>query len=298
MQPEKYTSCHSVNADNRLSIYGRVKWLICNTINNRLPLARLDNSLVYKDFQVSDIDRVWSNIETSSSPARKLCDLFWFNLPLRSWEKKLGGMRAIEIGCGSGTYGFLLNKILAGRVQYRGVDIKPHPGWEAYKHNLAYDFKVADSADIGIYLEDANFIFTQSALEHFEEDLTFFHQIANFVAESQYPIVQLHLIPSASCIATFAWHGIRQYTPRNVSKITRLFPDTTKKTLYRLGSTRCNDVHRRWISDARWRGRNDRREQDLRTYDQELKQAVREDMKNADRLEACFYALLLESVPF
>ena len=153
---------------------------------------------------------------------------------------------------------------------------------------------MGDSSDIRPFLNGVNFIFTQSALEHFDEDLRLFYQISNFVAKATYPIFQVHLIPSASCITTFPWHGIRQYTPRNISKITRLFSEKTEKTLYRLGSTRCNNVHRRWITFPRYLGRGDWRKRGLPTYNRELKQAVRKDMDSPIK-EACFYALVMKN---
>jgi hypothetical protein len=293
----KHTSCHSVNADGGLSIIGKFKWLILNALNNFFPFSAVDTSLIQKDFKVSDLSLNWQKIGKSASPARKLCDLFWLHLPLHHMENELGCLRAIEIGCGSGTYGFLLNKILEDRMQYKGIDINPHPTWKLYQSKSNYEFLIADSGDIRNYLKDSNFIFTQSALEHFEEDLTFFHQIAEFVRDANYPIIQVHLIPSASCITTFTWHGIRQYTPRNISKITELFSEKTQKTLYRLGSSNCNKVHRKWISNPRYLGVGDGRKRDLSTYDQELMSAIKDDMYEPGKKEACFYALVLKSVP-
>src|ERR1700722_11386706 len=48
--------------------------------------------------------------------------------------------------------------------------------------------------------------------------------------------IQFHLMPSAGYLTTFPWHGARQYTPRTISRITRLFGKETSKRLYFPGS--------------------------------------------------------------
>ncbi|MBM3349485.1 MAG: class I SAM-dependent methyltransferase [Betaproteobacteria bacterium] len=293
------TSCHAVNADDGLGITGKIIWLVFNALNNRFPLSIIDNSLIQRDFKISnaDLELNWNSISKNASPARALCDLFWLKLPLHFLENELGGLRAIEIGCGSGAYGFLINKILGNRVYYKGVDVKPNPVWDSYANQPNYEFLVADSTDIQVHLKNANFIFTQSALEHFEEDLTFFRAIARFVENAKHTIFQVHLIPSEYCITTFTWHGIRQYSPRNISKITNLFSNKTEKILYRLGSRQCNKVHRRWISNNRYFGGTDKREQEHAKYGEELKRAIHIDMKSPGERESCFYALVLKSSP-
>ena len=294
---KKYSSIHSLNADVGLNIFGKIKWIIFNLINNSFPFYANDKSIVHEYFKINDINSNWSKINKISSPARRLCDLFWMDFPLHVLEAELGGIRAIEVGCGSGTYGSLLNKLLDNRVVYTGVDINYHSEWESFNSELNYKFVIDNSDYIKKHLTNENFIFTQSALEHFSEDLTFFRQIEEYVRNADYPIVQVHLIPSASCISTFTWHGIRQYTPRNISKITELFSDKTEKTIIRLGSTQCNKVHRQWISFPRYLGGCDQREKNLSAYDDELKKAIQNDMDNPDKKEVCFYALIIKSAP-
>src|SRR5208283_5417616 len=99
----------------------------------------------------------------------------------------------------------------------------PHAEWDNFESDPKFKLVRADSGSTAQYLADANLIITQSALEHFEKDLNFFRQIADHVARTRRPIVQFHLIPSAACLTTYPWHGVRQYTPRTISRITRLF---------------------------------------------------------------------------
>lgn len=293
------TAIHSINADNGLGVVGKTAWLLFNAINNTFPFYSVDRNLIQADFTVEDLDAGWDEFRQGVSPARRLCDLFWKHLQWRTLARDLGGgIRALEVGCGSGSYGELLNRFAGGRLRYRGVDISAHPAWGKYDCSMGYEFFQADSAgDIHPYLKDINFVFTQSALEHFSEDLTFFQQIADFVRNANYAVFQAHLFPSADCITTFPWHGIREYTPRTISKITRLFQANTRKTLYRLGSSRCNKVHRRWITLPSYTARGDQRGRDVSAYDRELKEAIRKDMDDPGK-ETCFYALVIQSRPF
>lgn len=290
------TSIHSLNADCGLGIAGKVAWLALNMINNTFPGARVDTGLRQGDFVVDDIDPRWEGFRRTTSPARRLCDLFWEHLPLQSMATELGGqVRALEVGCGSGIYGAYLDSALSERVFYRGVDIAPHATWELHRKRGNCDFSVASAAGIHEHLRDANFIFTQSALEHFDGDLIFINQVADFVSQATHPVIQVHLIPSAGCVTTFPWHGIRQYTPRTVSKITRLFPEATQKTLFRLGSARCNALHRRWVTIPGYLGKGDKRQHDSVTYARDLRHAIRNDMDNPAAREACFYALVMKT---
>lgn len=292
----KSTSIHGVNADKGLGLFGKVGWFLFNYINNLLAHSKLDESLEIVNFQSDETINDFQGFSETVSPARVLCNLFWQD-KLQQFERELGGkIKALEVGCGSGVYGTLLNDILDNRVDYKGVDIAVNSAWDDFSDKANYHFSKADSADISHFLEDVNLVFTQSALEHFEQDMIFFEQIAEYVETIKEPFIQVHLIPAQGSINTFPWHGIRQYTPRNVSKITKLFPGAIEKTLYKLGSSRCNELHRKWITIPGLLRKKDPRQGDVDGYQKSVNKAIKDDMLNPTK-DVSFYALVIKSLP-
>jgi SAM-dependent methyltransferase len=219
------------------------------------------------------------------------------SLPWQRISSELNGaVKVLEVGCGTGKYGLLVQDCLGDAFAgYVGLDVTRHPDWDHHQSNPKIKLLCADSRNTAQYVADANLIITQSALEHFEEDLGFFRQIAGYVATADHPIIQFHLMPSAGCLTTFPWHGVRQYTPRTISRITRLFGAETSKRLYFLGSIACNRVHRRYITHPRLLGKGDQRRNRLAAYDRELHRAVQQDEAASNLSEACFLALVLQS---
>ena len=231
------TSWHKLSADDPLSKIQRVQWIACNLLNNALPRMDNDQEIEERKFRLSEsaLDALWAKINAQASPARRLCDLFWLTLPWEELTRELRRVSVLEIGCGTGGYGRLLQKCLGECFDfYLGVDIKANEQWRTVPESTGFAFKVARASEAYKFLPGSNLICTQSALEHFDEDLSYFSQVASYVATSEHPILQIHLIPSRSCISTFAWHGIRQYTPRTIARITRLFDAETKKYLFSL----------------------------------------------------------------
>jgi SAM-dependent methyltransferase len=268
-----------------------------NWRNNASATSNLDPSLEISKFRPGDVTSIWAKIDEAASPARRLCDLFWLTLPWQRIVEELNGaVKALEVGCGTGRYGLLLQECLgAAFAGYVGLDMTRHAEWDNEGSNPKFNLVCTDSGSTEQFLLDANLIFTQSALEHFEEDLVFFRQIADYIATAKRPIIQFHLVPSGACLTTFPWHGVRQYTPRTISRITRLFGTETSKRLYFLGSAACNRIHRRYITYPSLLRKKDPRETRRDAYDRELREAIRQDVNAPKRNEACFYALVLQS---
>ncbi len=136
---------------------------------------------------------------------------------------------------------------------------------------------------------------TQSAIEHFENDLIFFKQIRDYVLSYRGSVIQVHLLPSSSCLRLYLFHGIRQYTPRTVSKILKLFKSFSYTLLFRLGGVECNRVHYEFITKPLILQRiGDLRNLRIQEYDRKVFKAMGQDMKTPQRSPA-FYALLIHS---
>jgi hypothetical protein len=234
-----------------------------------------------------------SQIEEKSSPTRTLGDLFWMQLPWPSWVAELGGLRILDTGCGSGRYGLEIQKFSRGGVKsYKGIDESSRPNWQTtMQENKFVELVAADSADFASLISaETNFFMSQSAIEHFPEDLTYFRQVRDFLLSKSTPWLQVHLFPSAACLPLYRFHGVRQYTPRTVSLITALFPDA-QAVLYELGGPNCNRVHREYISGPVFAGAEDRRNTETAQYRAALKNAI--ELDRAVSSSPSFYALVM-----
>lgn len=150
------------------------------------------------------------------------------------------------MGCGSGNNGPRVQSWSGGRVSgYVGLDARMHDDWKGIVDRQAEcRFFRADVADISNHLSgDINLIMSQSAIEHFQNDVNFFSDIRMFLDRNPGPVIQVHLFPSAVGLRLYRWHGVRQYTPRTVSLLSSMFNHCSYSRLYRLGGAACNKVH-------------------------------------------------------
>ena len=291
------TSVHNLNADRRLGRVGQAAWMLLNFLNNHYrPRSR--NLRVGSFCPTLDRDD-WERIDHKSSPSRAISDLFWLKMDWNAIKSELGPIRIVDAGAGYGTYGPKINDFAQGIDSYLGTDLVPREEWKAIMREHDFiTFSEQHSDDLlDVIPQETNFFMSQSSIEHFESDLLYFKQIRSFIAETNRNTVQVHLFPSAACLRLYRWHGIRQYTPRTVSKITRLFDSPTSYSmLLGLGGPRCNDLHHRFITSplgllgrgVDWR---DTRPEEYRSL---LKAAVEEDILRPSRAPA-FYGLLIHS---
>jgi hypothetical protein len=232
------TSVHKINADHDLGLIGKVLFLIANLANNSLFPNAVDEFLNVRDFSPEISQEDWNKLPVKSSPIRKLSDLFWLKLPWDLVESEVGGINMVDIGCGSGNYGVIFLSFSNGRIsKYTGLDTKFNQNWKVLEERSGiFTFKKANSASILSHIpEDTNVIISQSAVEHFDEDLSFFLQVRDFILRNTNNTIQIHLLPSSECLKLYLFHGVRQYTPRTVSKIARIFSSFSYCVLFRLG---------------------------------------------------------------
>jgi SAM-dependent methyltransferase len=279
---------------------GKAGYFLFNWLNNELPYARLDPKLAVRDFVCPDLAQRWSELPRRASPSRTLSDLFWLTLPWAAIHDDLGEIRILDAGCGSGSYGPRLLASAGGRIAaYTGTDARPHEGWarlEASDGRLRFFQSAAENFRFSIPA-GTNMFISQSAVEHFDEDLVFFDQIRDYVAGMKGPALQIHLVPSQACLRLYHLHGARQYTPRTLSRITRLFSQDSQAVLYRLGGRASNRLHYSFITKPLLiRGDRDLRNEQPEAYDRQLLEAISEDMKHPQRSPA-FWALVIHSRP-
>jgi hypothetical protein len=292
------TSVHSLNADKGLRRHKRLLWLAVNWLNNHFFPNASDRHLAIQDFIADISDEKWQQISVTSSPPRRLSDLFWLQLPWNRIELELRRINILDTGCGSGNYGVKLQSFSSGRIgSYTGFDLSWDDNWPVLmKENPGFQFFRLNSKGIVDSIpEDTNFFMSQSAIEHFEKDLRYFKNICKFIKDTSRSILQVHLFPSAACLKLYRFHGVRQYTPRTVSFITHLFKSFSYSVLFRLGGRRCNSLHWEFITKPIFIQRmGDLRDSRTHEYETKLRQAIAAD-NEMPHLEPSFYALVIHS---
>jgi SAM-dependent methyltransferase len=295
----KTTSIHRLNGDRKLGLSGRLAYLPLNWLNNRFPESRVDPRLDIRDFQCPNLGSLWPEIGTGMSPSRTLSDLFWLTLPWERIRDQLGTIRILDVGCGNGQYGPRLVSWSGNRVaSYTGVDVEAQEAWSVLtRQDNRFQFIQADATESWRSVPTTtNLVISQSAIEHMDHDLQFFEHVRDHVRRLHSQVMQIHLCPSAACLLLYLRHGVRNYTPRTLSHITRLFEDSSVR-LYRLGGRACNRLHYRFITAPLmiWR-HGDFRLTRAAEYQQRLRAAIEWDMANPRRSPA-FYALMIHTRP-
>lgn len=306
------TSLFNISGDRRLSKWQLRLYFLANRLNNSFSNLFLDKNLELKKFILSSaqLEKFWPEIEPGSSPSRALSNLFWLSLPWSKIKKDLGGaIHILDVGCGSGNYALKLQKWSGGQISsYLGLDTKDHPNWpEVQKLMPIAHFQTADSTDITKFISPkTNLFISQSAIEHFKQDLLYFRQIRKFIEVASRPVLQIHLFPSVACLLLYGAHGFRQYTPRTVSKITRLFSnlvpehkpvrplaERTTSILYALGGPACNRLHYNFITKPKLKGFPDLHLFNTLHYAHLLKESIAENTISKNTISPSFYALFI-----
>ncbi len=292
------TSIHSYNADKGLGLFQKFLYLFLNWVNNLRPYHNLDKRIVFKSFGDLNWRKEWDKTYQTSSVGRRLSDLFWRTLPWDKIKEELGEVHIFDTGCGSGNYGVRINNASGGRVaSYTGIDAKEKSNWALLEKEYP-NFRLIESRSTDIRSlipPDTNLFITQSAIEHFDDDLLFFAQISEYVAKTDKPVIQIHNIPGAAILPLYLFHGIRQYTPRAISKITQLFKDKTLVYLYGLGGTASKKIQFKYFTwpllilrgKARW-------SEDVIKYDKEVRKAIEHDTVRPAK-SPLFWVLIIHS---
>jgi len=289
------SSSHVLCVDNSTNGLVHFFYYVFNFLNNSFGDAGVDAKLGIRKFRLSDWERYWKLLDEQPSPSRAFSDLFWAALPWESFQNDLGEIHMLDIGCGQGVYAKKFSIFSGDRISsYAGLDVRAYNEWRQFQER-DISFSTFDGENLSQHIPTrTNLIVSQSALEHIPKDLYLFQQIHDWTQKNPRPILQLHLIPSAYGLRLFRLHGVRQYTPRTISRITRIFNDASVSILFELGGRVSNELHLKFITDPLRKGKGDRRYQDPEEYAHRLKDAVRRDM-DAPTTVPSFYALAVAS---
>ena len=180
---------------------------------------------------------------------------------------------------------------------YLGMDLKRHNNWKEVVGKLSnLSFVQTDVADVTrCFKSETNFVFSQSAIEHFTDDVKLFHDIHAFVSQRSQPVIQVHLLPSSVGLSLYRWHGVRQYTPRSISILTKVFNDCSYARLYPLGGKRCNIAHIALRGLQKMSVRDEGHTQMLQhEYADSVREAIVSDAAEV-QARPSFYALVIHS---
>jgi hypothetical protein len=250
-------------------------------------------SIKYLRLELSETLALKLSKETQISPARFLSDEFWKKIDIGSIKDALGEeLSCIEFGCGDGAYGKLLQD-KEPSLDYTGVDIKKPlswlPGLTSKSLFVQNTYTNASELIIG-----KNLIITQSALEHFEKDLFLFAEIARIAKMKHQRLIQIHVFPSASCLKTFLWHGIRQYNFRSINRIIKISEVKEMPILVCLGGPNSNSVHFKTITMNMIKKDTHKMYTSQEGYEFAVANAIKQDEVKRKPTKATFYALILQ----
>lgn len=226
------------------------------------------------------------------SPARLLSNVFWESLDYRLLMKILeDNLKILELGCGSGAYGERVSR-LSNVSAYTGIDIKDNPNW--YKlDSTKFAFLKDTYENFDLLVTNQNLIITQSALEHFEKDITLFQQIDAYASTCEYPVASIHVMPSASSLYTFLWHGIRQYGRAHLSNLRATSISDSQFRVYTIGGVPLNWFHFRNITFPQIFSKTPLISRDKDTYFNLLLEATKRDSKTASTRFSVFSAIII-----
>ena len=165
---------------------------------------------------------------SAGTPSRILCDMFWETIDYDNLASQLGGsVNIFDIACGRGHYGLKYRGLLKKKFgSYTGIDIYKHKQFPSeFNHIL-------DKAECSVnYLDNHNMITSQSGLEHIEEDIKVLKEVTSTLCKNGKPFIQIHLVPATASLFLYLWHGWRQYSAKNLGKISSILSSSNSLTV-------------------------------------------------------------------
>jgi hypothetical protein len=290
------SSINWISGDRPLGLGEKGLYCALNVAHNLVPPGRAGRELGVESFRVpaSELSALLEAADSKDGPARALSDCFLRRQDWPSIRSRLGEIHVVDAGCGDGGYARKLFEFAEGALKsYLGFDANEHRNWSALR-GPDIDFVKASAEGFSAQIPpDTNFFFSHSALEHFREDLGFLAGIRDFIARSQQPTLQIHVVPAPAGLALYCFHGYRQYPRHALLKIRNLFSETGSDVrVYSLGGYRSVALHFRRITLPVLRGRGS--EAGSPNYESELRQVLANDLREPAG-PAAYYAIVIES---
>lgn len=280
-----------INGDFPMNLLQRAVYFGFNIVEELRPQPTLSDVI---PFRIEASAYPGDCLARTASPSRILSNLFWLGLPVEAIEAALGTVRIVDVGCGKGGYAKLFAKRFGTMESYLGIDVERRDAWDRHStRDPRCRFVAAPAESItDEVLGDATLIVSQSALEHFPEDLTFAGKVGGWAASADRPILQLHILPGPKNWRQYGTHGFRGYTKRALAGLIDAFQPRDHR-VFVLGGKACNEVHYRWIYDRLNRSVRDRRAADTDAYSTALATALADDAArlNDSVDDACFLVL-------
>ena len=155
----------------------------------------------------------------TGTPARITCNTFWYSIDYQLLKNSLKNkLHFMDIGTGAGDYGLLFENLTKENFgSYTGIDIYKN---ENFPKKFNFILSKAENADKHLS-KKTNFVISQSALEHIEKDVETLIKVTTYLTKSSNKFIQIHLVPAPASLPLYLWHGWRQYSLRNLSKISK-----------------------------------------------------------------------------
>jgi SAM-dependent methyltransferase len=287
------SSLNWISGDAPLGKWEARAWIWLNRLSASLRQPSLQPILAFRPRSIAYPSEY---IPAVSSPSRVLSNLFWQSLDAERIRTALGPLRLLDVGCGKGGYMRLLAEAIGPLESYRGIDIKKRPSWaEIEASDPRCSFVETSATTLGPdLLDDVNFVFSQSALEHFKDDLSLVRSITGSLRRRPRPMVQVHLVPPPLSWRLYGPHGYRGYGQRQIGRLLGAF-QRAQSALFVLGGAHANQCHYRWIADYAADGLRDRRETDLDRYAEDVRASLARDLETPPKsiAEAAFVAIVV-----
>ena len=299
-----YTVKNDVYLSNSLAVSLKIpqfSWILLNhlrILRDSIGIVSKTSNCETKKFNLAPDLINWETSRKLSTPSRFMGDLFWANQDWSLIQSTLNNdISAVDIGCGAGAYLEKLTRYGANFRSYHGLDAFRQPNWKDLEKKYPFaKFTKAKSTEIKniIGFSQPNFFFSQSVLEHLNEDKNVIDTISEYAKESGKKILQIHLVPSENCLWLYGPHGARIYTiPMLLKLVESLDKESSNFEIYELGGDACYELHREFITHCGYFGigGQDIREDHPDKYWDNLKKAIVKDLTNPLKNRTIFYAL-------
>lgn len=281
-----------INCDFPLSKTSKVLSFTTNFLRN-IPRQALRRDITVIRLTISKYvtKKIQTDFDRNQSPSRNLSNLFWEILNLKQVSIELNSqIRALEIGCGSARYSRYFSSTDLD-FEYTGIDVVKDAKW-----NELTDPRIITKVDTYLafnqFVRESNFIFTQSAAEHFEDDAYFFKSVDEYCLNNSKPTISVHLVPPSAALLNYLWHGIRQYPISSINAIAGRKSHIKQTFLMTLGGPKSNRVHRKFITIPTLLLKKDFRALHPEKYFSEMSRAAAKDLRYKGCHRAAFYVLI------